>query len=253
MNNSLVKKIRRVAGEHANSFTLVELLVVVAILGFLAALLLPSLVTARESARAAQCLNNLRQIAFACSNYGDDFNDLVAPAFYLTNDWPTTLGNGHYIKYNSYNGPGGGPALAGIKNKVWLCYSHPSARGTTRFNGVGSTYGQNWRLNAYCQYYMLPNNTTVTTGGLRRNQCANPSALAMHACTGIDSQNPTVPEYRPQYVDPALMATAFTIGYWHSGRTVAVFVDSHAATFTPQEALAPYPTGGVGFFAIKDH
>lgn len=54
------------------AFTLIELLTVIAIIGILAAIIIPTVGRVRESARSAQCVSNLRQITMALMVYADD-------------------------------------------------------------------------------------------------------------------------------------------------------------------------------------
>ncbi|MBR2356794.1 MAG: prepilin-type N-terminal cleavage/methylation domain-containing protein [Lentisphaeria bacterium] len=57
------------------SFTLIELLVVIAIIAILAAMLLPALSAARESAKEANCVSKMKQLVFAATMYSGDNHD----------------------------------------------------------------------------------------------------------------------------------------------------------------------------------
>lgn len=63
-------------------FTLIELLVSIAIIGLLVSILLPSLSRAREQAKGASCLSNLRQISHGWHLYADDHRDVSVPGKY---------------------------------------------------------------------------------------------------------------------------------------------------------------------------
>lgn len=95
--------------KRQKGFTLVELLVVMAVIIILAGLLLPALSKAREQGRRTSCMNNLRQIGLAIAMYRLDYNEA----------YPTGLN----LLYNSTD-----PTKGYIDNlKIFVCPSSGNA------------------------------------------------------------------------------------------------------------------------------
>lgn len=71
------------------AFTLIELLVVIAIIAILAAMLFPVFSRARESARKAACMSNLRQLGLAAHMYASDWDEIFPWDYYACNSSTT--------------------------------------------------------------------------------------------------------------------------------------------------------------------
>jgi prepilin-type N-terminal cleavage/methylation domain-containing protein/prepilin-type processing-associated H-X9-DG protein len=109
------------------AFTLVELLVVVAIIALLLAVLLPSLGRAREVARSVICLGNMRMVGVGLMGYSADHQGLMLTGYKrhgISNVWATKIA---YPYLQSSRTPGNNPEVGGgkLSNPVVYCPSYP--------------------------------------------------------------------------------------------------------------------------------
>jgi prepilin-type processing-associated H-X9-DG protein len=89
-----------------------ELLVVIGIIGILAALLLPALSRAKAKAHQTKCLNHLHQLGLALSMYADDFGGEYPPRREPPNAWPHKL-KPYFLDWQVLKCPGDRFGLAG--------------------------------------------------------------------------------------------------------------------------------------------
>lgn len=195
------KRIRKGLRNQNNNkgFTLIELLVVVAIIAILAAILLPALSKAREKARQAVCMSNLRQIGLALQMYVDNWGGKKLP--------PGAGGEYWFDRVASYYG-GNYKLLECPSNKVINPYAGGGMPAGTEY----LSYGLNINFSPDREYFLhrIPN--TSKTVIVFETQGGGYDGFSNLYLAGWSSRN-----------------------FRHSGGLDFLFADGHVQWFIPPE------------------
>ena len=228
-------------------FTLVELLVVMAIIALLAAMLLPALAGARGKGQAIACLNNAKQIALAGLVYTGDFNDRL-PYNLGYAEIKADVAQGQFLNWNStimnweVEGPdstdntntalvvsGGLGDYVGRAPAVYHCPSDHA------LNDLQAAAGWTARVRSYSMNAMVGNAGDISSGGVNTNnpdytqffkitQISQPVEIFVFLDEHPDSINDGYfleRDYFPEWHD--LPAS------YHNGAAAFSFADGHSA------------------------
>lgn len=154
--------IERRQNMEKKGFTLIELLVVIAIIGILTSIILPVLSRARERARMAICMNNLKQIGLALHMYASDNNEYVPPWYSATFDWS-------WVQILSFYTNGCHP---------WICpSSFPAIKWAEQARRFGKLKGRNINATLARYYQTIGINSRLPSGFYKLGRVKNQPQL----------------------------------------------------------------------------
>lgn len=190
------------------AFTLIEMLLVIAIILILAGLLYPVFTSARESVHQAGCVTHLRQIGIALRLYLNDHDDGFPAGAYHSN-----------------------PAIRRTWDRAWQDTLTAYVTEPTAFTCPAATLRTSTRDSYGCNPWL-----SRWFGAARESQVAQPSRTLYSTEHAIGDW----PSFPPSYLqaNPIPYAEQYCSAR-HFGRTMALFVDGHVRRLEPAALDAP--------------
>jgi prepilin-type N-terminal cleavage/methylation domain-containing protein/prepilin-type processing-associated H-X9-DG protein len=203
---------------NRSGFTLIELLVVVAIVAILASIMFPVFTNAKESARRAQCLSNLKQLTAAWTLYANDNNTRACPSYRMLTDGTM------YSWDFTYKSPNWTPGLLASYTRAGAIYRCPSFKQPSNdrpFTGY-----------AYNASYIGGDPSNVEPCKVEScflGQIARPGATVVFADGGYGTSTMVKPHNYLRAPSDTQMYPAGTVHYRHNGMACAAFADGHVS------------------------
>jgi prepilin-type N-terminal cleavage/methylation domain-containing protein/prepilin-type processing-associated H-X9-DG protein len=245
--------IRRHAGKpDACAFTLVELLVVVAIIALLIAILLPSLARARQTAVSTMCLSNLRQFAAASHMYAQRHSDRYPLAHWSSFNMSTNVFTQYAWDFTTERDWAHGGAITVRPGLLWEGRTTEEIHQCPAFDGGSNTPADPYTGYNYNTSYVGHGQGEQIEAPVRLSDVRRPSQCALfgdgeYAAGANKHMRAPLPDL--EYGDSFSAPEAGTQGYRHAKATDAAFADGHAESRRQRYEAGHMVAEGTGFLS----
>lgn len=210
--------------KHRRAFTVLELLLCVAIIGILAALVVSSLQSLRGKARTAQCISNLRTIASGLFAYAAEHNGSVMPKVPRSLSlWPPVIdtyigGQGTELGYDK------------VTSHVWACPENRDQLATFKKKGFAGAVNAGYPINSH----LRRETADGAIEGIPMSAIARPGQKVYL----IESCNILTGKFGPK---TAMLYTPYDYHAWmkqvHPAGNNVLFCDGHVESVQPDHDL----------------